>query len=297
MLISGASLPTGAATAAAAESSRPDAGFLAELSSAGVLAAANEMGGSLPGVMAAMTEATGHPYREYRWWIQRDADHHPVIHAMPPEAEAGWTPWERWVVISGKPVHQLWVLFPLKNPSPKGIPIWYQLENETGLEPLWLRPAATLEAQLRRARVDVAADVLGLDFQKTFLDSLTRSQRETYRQFRWVVMPHSLAADQPVVYALPPMNRAEDWPWESWYTDGVTPRLHHVHYTKENSLAKTRWSEFPGALQRPPEIGGVTWFWYDSKSMTPALAQPAPSASLKDSKPPTQTRLDLPLKF
>jgi len=270
----------------AAEASRPDTGFLATLSSAGVLAAAREMSGEMETAMDAMTETTGHPYRNYRWWIGRDADNHPVIHAMPPEAEVGWTPWERWVVVNGKPAHQAWVLFPLEKPSAKGIPLWYQLKNEMGLEPLFLRPAATLEAQLRRARVDVAADVLGLDFQKTFLDSLTPAQRETYRQFRWVIIPHSLGADQPVIYALPPMNRSDVWPWESWYTDGAIPRIHHVHYTAENSLAKARWSESPGALQRPPEIVGVTWFWHDSASMTPALAQPGAPAIKKDSTSP-----------
>ncbi len=46
--------------------------------------------------------------------------------------------------------------------------------------------------------------------------------------------------------------------------------------------------EFPGAHQRPPEIAGVTWFWYDSASMTPALAQPGSAAINKDSKPQSQ---------
>jgi hypothetical protein len=78
------------------------------------------------------------------------------------------------------------------------------------------------------------------------------------------------------------MNRSNVWPWESWYTDGVIPRIHHVHYTAETPLAKTRWSEYPGALQRPPEIAGVTWFWYDSASMIPALAQSATPETSKD---------------
>ena len=267
----------------AAETPHPDAGFLAMLSSAGVLAAAREMGGDMETAMVTMTETTGHPYRNYRWWIGSDADNHPVIHAMPPEAEVGWTPWERWVVAKGKPVHQAWVLFPLEKPSAKGIPLWYQLNKEMELEPLFLRPATTLEAQLRRARVDVAAVVLGLDFKNIFLDSLTPSQRETYRQFRWVVIPHALGADLPVIYALPPMNCSDVWPWESWYTDGVIPRIHHIHYTAENLLAKARWSEFPGALQRPPEIAGRIWFWYDPGSMTPALAKPSTPEMKKQS--------------
>ena len=266
----------------AAETPRPDAGFLAQLSAAGVLAAARETGGGMEAVLVAMTGTAGHPYRNYRWWIGRDANDNPVIHAMPPEAEVGWTPWERWVVTNGKPAHQAWVLYPLEKPTDKGIPIWYQLKDEVGLEPLFLHPAATFEAQLRRSRVDVAADVLGLDFRKTFLDSLTPALRETYRQFRWVVIPHSLGADQPVIYSLPPMNRSDVLPWESWYTDGVIPRIHHVHYTAETSLAKSRWSESAGALQRPAEIAGVTWFWHDAASMTPALAQPGAPAMRKE---------------
>jgi len=77
------------ASSRAAGVSHPDAGFLAELSAAGVLVAAREMGDEMDAVVVAMTEATGHPYRRYRWWIGKDADNHPVIHAMPPDAEVG----------------------------------------------------------------------------------------------------------------------------------------------------------------------------------------------------------------
>ncbi len=34
----------------------------------------------------------------------------------------------------------------------------------------------------------------------------------------------------------------------------------------------SKWGEGIGAPQRPPEIFGVVWYWYDDPSMAPALA-------------------------
>jgi len=75
-----------------------------------------------------------------------------------------------------------------------------------------------------------------------------------------------------VIYILPPMNRSDEWPWESWYTDGKVKLIHHVHFTKENKLTRGLWREYPGAPQRPPEIFGVNWYWYDDEDLKPTMA-------------------------
>ena len=78
----------------------------------------------------------------------------------------------------------------------------------------------------------------------------------------------------PVIYLLPPMNRSDAWPWESWYTDGQTPLIHHVHYTAKTPLTTGVWRIFPGAPQRPAEIFGRDWYWYDDTKLIPTMANP-----------------------
>ena len=112
-----------------------------------------------------------------------------------------------------------------------------------------------------------------MNFKAVFIDSLNPKAQKIYARYRWVVIPHILANDGPVIYALPPMDKSDDWPWESWYTDGITPVIHHVHYTREKFNTTGIWTEGPGAPQRPSEIFGHTWYWYDDPDMMPALAK------------------------
>jgi uncharacterized protein (DUF608 family) len=211
------------------------------------------------------------PYERYRWSTTLDEAGLPIIHALPPEEEMGWTPWERWSMKDGGVVHSNWVQFPIKNPVKRGVVRWYSIDENDALVPRFATKCDTLEEQLRRARVDVAADWLGLDFVTTFLKPLSPQIQRSYQSFRWVVIPHVLAADGPVIYALPPVGRSDDLPWESWYTDGTTPRIHHVHYTARKPESTGQWSERADAPQRPPEIYDHLWFWHDDPKMLPAL--------------------------
>lgn len=243
--------------------------LLTTLGAAGVLEAAGLLGIDVERVLAPLDRTVDHPYRHYRWCVGRDGES-PVIHSLPPEEEMGWTPWERW---TRGPRRASLVLYPLRTPAPSnGIPRWYPLDD-TGLAPRFARPSRDLEDTLNRARIEVAASILGLNLRKDFLQPLRSSAREIYRQYRWAVIPHILAADGPVIYALPPRHRAHEWPWESWYTEGDVPCIHHVHFTARTSRTTGAWREYPGAPQRPPEIFGTDWYWYDDTSMTPALAQ------------------------
>lgn len=213
------------------------------------------------------------PYDRYRWSMTLDAAGLPIIHALPPEEEMGWTPWERWQKNDGETIHSHWVQFPIQTPDDRGVVHWYSIDETTGLMPRFATPPDSLEEQLRRARADVAADWLGLDFEATFLKPLSPQVERSYRDFRWVVIPHVLAADGPVIYALPPVGRSDDLPWESWYTDGTTPRIHHVHYTARKPETTGEWSERVDAPQRPPEIYDHLWYWHDDPKMLPALVK------------------------
>jgi hypothetical protein len=250
-----------------------DHGVLTTLRAAGINNACEEMNIDFKAVFAPLAATANHPYRQYRWSVSRDAQGNPVIHALPPEEEMGWTPWERWSLKGYMPIRTAWVLYPVKEPIERGMVRWYKLEEPENLIPRFLHETKNLASMLRLARIDVAAGWLGMDFIEVFIDPLQPAAQQIYEQFRWVVIPHVLAIDGPVIYALPPMDKSDDWPWESWYTDGSIPVVHHIHYTREKDNTSGSWAEGPDAPQRPPEIFGHTWYWYDDPEMIPALSK------------------------
>lgn len=246
--------------------------FLAILETSGVVDACKEMGIDFNSVFVPAETMLNHPYLRYRWSVSKDEHGNSVIHALPPEEEMGWTPWERWSLQNNKPIHTEWVLFPIIQPIKKDIIGWYKLEISDDLIPRFLHEPNNLNEKLRLARVDVAAKWLGMEFQETFINSLQSDAQKIYTKYRWVVIPHVLAQDGPVIYALPPVNKTNDWPWESWYSDGQIAQIHHIHFTQKKMQTSGKWMEGPGAPQRPPEIFGLTWYWYDDTDMTPFLS-------------------------
>lgn len=242
-----------------------DTNFIAQLSEAGVIAAASDIQLDVETVFGTLFVNAAHPYRRYRWFVNMDEFGNRVIHAAPPEAEMGWTPWERWRISDGRVIHEQWVSEPVRH--------WHMLDEALDdLTPRFAtRPSSLLE-QLVQSRVDVAAQALEMGFDATFIQPVPASIQATYLRMRWVVIPHWLAGDGPVIYALPPMHQADVLPWESWYRDGSGTLTHHVHYTVTHTKSQGTWQEGVGSLQRPPEVMGVMWHWHDEPSMTPALA-------------------------
>ena len=249
-----------------------DRDFLASLSSAGILDAARQIGLETDKYLKPLAQRVDHNYRRYRWSVGYHEGGGVMISAFPPEEEVGWTPWEIWYKDDqGITRKESLVLFPLKDPTSAGVAHWYKLD-EDGLMPRYLNTPANLKEQLRRARIYDAARVLGFDTEEVLIAPLSEKAKSYYQQCRWVVIPHILGGDGPVIYILPPMDHSDVWPWESWYSDGKVKLIHHVHYTKENKLTKGDWNEYPGAPQRPPEIFGVVWYWYDDLQLMPAMA-------------------------
>lgn len=249
-----------------------DAGFLASLSLAGVFEAAHKIGLDVDQYLKPLAQRIDHNYRNYRWSVGYHQSGQVMISALPPEEESGWTPWERWYKDDqGLTRKESWVMYPLKDPTPLGTARWYKLA-ENDLMPRFLRRPSTLENKLRQARIYEASNSIGLDTNKILIKPLSENGQLYYQQCRWVVIPHILSSDGPVIYILPPMNRSHEWPWESWYTNGKVKLIHHVHFTKENKLTNGLWREYPGAPQRPPEIFGVVWYWYDDPALKPTMA-------------------------
>lgn len=239
--------------------------FAAQLSAAGVFDAAHLLQIDADAVFGVLLHSAAHPYRRYRWFVNMDEFGNRVIHATPPEEELGWTPWERWRMRDGRVMREQWVFEPARR--------WQLLdESQDNHMPRFAPHPASLREQLLRARVDVTANVLGLDFDAVFIQPLTDEAQAAYRRLRWAVIPHWLAGDGPVIYALPPMHQSDRLPWESWYRDSAGRLTHHVHYTVAHSQSQGTWQEGAGSLQRPPEVMGVLWHWHDAPAMTPALA-------------------------
>lgn len=247
-----------------------DNDFLSVLSATGVLKVAQVIGLDVEKYLVPLAIRSDHSYRRYRWSVDYHVSGVLMINALPPEEEVGWTPWERWFKDeNGITQKESWVLYPLRAPTALGVSKWYKI-NEHDLMPRYLLDTTSLQNQLQRARIYEAAKILGFDADELLVNPLSKSGQSYYQRCRWVVIPHILSDDGPVIYILPPMNCSDQWPWESWYTDGKVKLIHHVHFTKENNKTIGSWKEFPCAPQRPPEIFGVTWYWYDDNDLLPA---------------------------
>ncbi|MGI9456330.1 MAG: hypothetical protein ACR2NU_07195 [Aeoliella sp.] len=248
--------------------------FITKLSTSGVLPAARKIGLDTTTYLLPLAQRVDHPYRQYRWSVDYAPDGSLMINALPPEEEVGWTPWERWWKDGDTLRHESWVLYPIRRPSAGGMPRWYKLDEKPTLHPRLMFPPNDLEDKLRLARVYEAAQVLGFDAQELLIEPLSAEGRSRYLKCRWVVIPHILGADKPVIYSLPPMHLSDNWPWETWDTDGKTPLILHVHYTAKSPLTTGEWTLHPGAPQRPSELFGRQWYWYDKADLVPVMANP-----------------------
>ena len=238
------------------------------LHQAGILEAVSEMG-MTPSHFAEDLSASRHNYNRYRWSVARGEDFSRVIHAVPPEEEVGWTPWERWTTGSdGEAIHQCWVAAP-----DIGVQSWHwrriNYDRQHDLRPLFAVTLGSLGAQLQRARVNDAFELLDID--RSVIEDLRGHVLDCYHDYRWVVIPHFLADDGPVVNAIPPLKQAADWPWETWYKSNGQV-IHHVHYAAPRPGCNEPWIEPINAPQRPPEVLARTWYWADVHSMTPIMA-------------------------
>lgn len=222
--------------------------------------------------VARISEAlssTRHHYERYRWSVALGEGFREVIHAVPPEEELGWTPWERWTVDdAGRASHRCWVAAPSQD-DPRFA--WQPMDDPraVALDPLFGGVEGDLRSRWDLNGVSDALALLGID-PEHLLAPLAQEQLTRYTECRWVVIPHFLAGDGPVVYSLPATDSPAGWPWETWYR-AAGETAHHVHFDRPRPGFAEEWSEPAGAPQRPPEVLGGTWFWGDPGSSDLAM--------------------------
>lgn len=209
-----------------------------------------------------------HNYGCYRWSVGLGEGFQPVVHAVPPEEEVGWTPWERWSMKNGEALHQCWVAAP-DSDHPEWRWRTTSDEQKTDLQPRFTNLSRDLVTLLTTIRAGDAFRILGVEIDE-IASELNSEARRRYSLYRWAVIPHFLA-DGPVVYALPPLLEAVNWPWESWYLENGC-LAHHAHYLVPRSDNSHKWHEQPNTPQRPPEVLGQTWYWDDISMVAPVMA-------------------------
>ena len=261
------------ARAANEQTAKPATDFESVLRRAGIWEVADAIGLDADQVFLPLVKRADHPYRMYRWSVSYAQTSAPLIQAMPPEEEMGWMPWEEWLALDGKPIRRAMALFPIREMI-RQVPRWWCLEQSADLTPRRATPPKTLAELFHRDRIIEAANATGFDAAKLLLAPLSPNAEQIYLHMRWSVAPHRLAADLPVIQCLPPADKLREWPWETWYTDGKTPLIHHVHLTVPNNGTEPKsWRERDGAPQRPAELFGSKWYWYDDPDMAPALTK------------------------
>ena len=92
----------------------------------------------------------------------------------------------------------------------------------------------------------------------------------SYQGFKWYLIPHWRVTN--VVYAVPADGNLQTQPWESWYMDGGV-KTHHVHYAQKLQPDYIEWIQKEWTQERPDEVIGDPWYWYDDPDMRPALTQ------------------------
>jgi hypothetical protein len=93
---------------------------------------------------------------------------------------------------------------------------------------------------------------------------------DSYRGFTWSLIPHHRVG--MVLYSVPPMESIADLPWESWYLDAGRT-IHHIHYATRQHADDFEWIQVDATDERPPEVIGRQWYWFDDPDMTLVLSR------------------------
>lgn len=94
---------------------------------------------------------------------------------------------------------------------------------------------------------------------------------ERYAGYSWYKIPFWRV--KWVLYAVPAKDHLGDQPWESFYIEPTGEESHHTHYAFRIHEDDQVWQQNEITDDRPDEIIGRPWYWFDPHSMTPALLE------------------------
>lgn len=122
--------------------------------------------------------------------------------------------------------------------------------------------------KLIEAAVKRACELMGLDFEETFIRPAKDQMTIPYLDYQWVVASHSRVRQGQVIHAMPPFREIDAYPWEEWFLLGNT--LHHnVLYTEKRHETS---GVFVGALDdrdHPLMVLGRTWYYFTAPGLVP----------------------------
>jgi hypothetical protein len=106
-----------------------------------------------------------------------------------------------------------------------------------------------------------------LGFQTNELD-FDKECEDKYKDFNWCLIPHHRV--KIVLYSVPVKDKLETLPWQSWYLDNGK-ETHHIHYSEKKHDSDFSWIQNEPTDERPQEVIGRLWYWYDDPDMKPVL--------------------------
>jgi hypothetical protein len=124
-------------------------------------------------------------------------------------------------------------------------------------------------AVIKNNPADIALAFRMLGFSSGVPAQVPDLEFDSYRGFTWYLIPHHRVA--MVLYSIPPEESIADLPWESWYLDAGR-NVHHIHHATRQHADDFEWIQAEATDERPPEVLGKLWYWFDDPDMTPALS-------------------------
>ncbi|HWR22714.1 MAG TPA: hypothetical protein VN366_04475 [Feifaniaceae bacterium] len=92
---------------------------------------------------------------------------------------------------------------------------------------------------------------------------------KNYAGYTWYLIPFWRV--KWVLYSVPAKENLLRQPWESFYIETDGKESHHVHYAEKKHEDDRTWIQETDTDERPDEIIGRLWYWYDEPGMKPAL--------------------------
>ena len=114
-------------------------------------------------------------------------------------------------------------------------------------------------------------NTLGVDYERDFLDTLTRAANSSnpYSESIWKIVPNS-AIPTGVLHCYPKVVDADLVTWEEWFLLEGKIR-HHILSNHPFPSEEGVWTPEPGDQDHPKEVIFTSWHYMNSQDHKPAL--------------------------